>query len=90
MRTKRDYSRLVAIDLSPTEAAILFGYLRTALKLIPEETVEGVAKKLFKQLHGLDWPMEVDSFIVPRAPASAGSGDAAAEASEPSPASTKP
>lgn len=87
MRTKRDYSRLVAIDLSPTEAAILFGYLRTALKLIPEDTVEGVAKKLFKQLHGLDWPMEVDNFI---APASAESGAEAAEASEPSPASTKP
>ena len=62
---RKDYSRLVAIDLSPTEAAVLFGFIKAALNLLPDSdgdmasiksTVEGISSMLFKQLQGLDWP----------------------------------
>ena len=65
MATKRkDYSRLVTIDLSPTEAAIIAGCLatfkrrgRVRLGGPVYDLVEGLIDIIQRQLQDLDWPM---------------------------------
>ena len=62
-RPKKDYSRLVAIDLSPTEAAILAGCLRqfkrqgrVKLGSPVYDLIEGMIDNIQRQLGYLDWP----------------------------------
>ena len=64
-RPKKDYSRLVAIDLSPTDAAIIAGCLRqfkrqgrVKLGSPVYDLIEGMIDNIQRQLGYLDWPQE--------------------------------
>lgn len=65
MNAKRrvDYSRLVTLDLSPTEAAIIAGVLGAVLKLNIEdpterEIIQGTFERLRFELKALAWPAD--------------------------------
>lgn len=59
---KRDYSRLVTLDLSPTEAAMLTGLLEGVKRTRPDlgvpvlDLIDGTIGRVRLQLRQLDWP----------------------------------
>lgn len=64
MRTRPDLSRLVMLDLSPSEAVILVGLLEGVLKLRgnalgPEAigVIDGICARVRLQLKQLHWPV---------------------------------
>ena len=66
MKRKVDYSRMVTLDLSPTEAAIIAGVLagtvrtpgmRERLGTPVTKLVEGTVEQIQFQLKALHWPL---------------------------------
>lgn len=64
MRTRPDLSRLVMLDLSPSEAVILIGLLEgvgllrgQALGVESLDVIQGVCARIRLQLKQLHWPV---------------------------------
>jgi hypothetical protein len=61
MKAKPDFSRMVVLTLSPSEAAVLTGVLAVVLKRLEEppeinEVISGTLQHLSHQLKVLRWP----------------------------------